>query len=93
MGFFGLGVLFAPAVGPTVGGYLVEYVNWRLIFYINIPVAVLGVVAAAAVLPRFPRKGGQRFDGAGFATVATGSSPCCWRCPRAPPGDGGRTAC
>ena len=72
MGFFGLGVLFAPAVGPTVGGYLVEYVNWRLIFYINIPIAVLGVVAAAAVLPRFPRKGGQRFDGAGFATVATG---------------------
>ena len=72
MGFFGLGVLFAPAVGPTIGGYLVEYVNWRLIFYINIPVAVLGVVAAAAVLPRFPRKGGQRFDGAGFATVATG---------------------
>ncbi len=72
MGFFGLGVLFAPAVGPTVGGYLVEYVNWRLIFYINIPVAVLGVAAAAAVLPRFPRKGGQPFDGAGFATVATG---------------------
>ncbi|HEV7465362.1 MAG TPA: DHA2 family efflux MFS transporter permease subunit, partial [Candidatus Dormibacteraeota bacterium] len=71
MGFFGLGVLFAPAVGPTIGGYLVQYVNWRLIFYINIPIAVLGVVAATAVLPRFPRKSGQRFDTAGFATVAT----------------------
>jgi EmrB/QacA subfamily drug resistance transporter len=71
MGFFGLGVLFAPAVGPTIGGYLVEYVNWRLIFYINIPVAVVGVVAASAVLPRSPRKSGQRFDAAGFATVAT----------------------
>jgi EmrB/QacA subfamily drug resistance transporter len=72
MGFFGLGVLFAPAVGPTIGGYLVQYVNWRLIFYINIPVAVLGVVAAAAVLPSSPRTSGQRFDAAGFATVATG---------------------
>jgi EmrB/QacA subfamily drug resistance transporter len=71
MGFFGLGVLFAPAVGPTIGGYLVEYVDWRLIFYINVPIAVLGVVAAAAILPRFPRSSGQRFDAAGFASVAT----------------------
>jgi EmrB/QacA subfamily drug resistance transporter len=71
MGFFGLGVLFAPAVGPTIGGYLVEYVDWRLIFYINVPIAVFGVVAAAAILPRFPRSSGQRLDAAGFASVAT----------------------
>src|SRR5882757_3225933 len=34
MGIFGIGVSFAPALGPTLGGYLVEYVDWRLIFYI-----------------------------------------------------------
>jgi EmrB/QacA subfamily drug resistance transporter len=72
MGLFGLGVLFAPAIGPTLGGYLVEYVNWRLIFYINIPVGVLGLVAALFVLPRFPTKSGERFDFAGFLTVSVG---------------------
>ncbi|MDT7660098.1 MAG: hypothetical protein QOF38_4813, partial [Pseudonocardiales bacterium] len=37
MGLYGLGIVFAPGVGPTLGGYLVEYVDWRLIFYINVP--------------------------------------------------------
>jgi EmrB/QacA subfamily drug resistance transporter len=72
MGLFGLGVLFAPTVGPTVGGYLVEYVNWRLIFYINVPIGALGLIAALMVLPRFPKIVGQRFDVAGFLTVSTG---------------------
>src|SRR2546429_3223613 len=47
MGMYGLGIVFAPAVGPTLGGYLVEYVDWRLIFFINVPIGVLGAVAAA----------------------------------------------
>ncbi|HEV7466692.1 MAG TPA: DHA2 family efflux MFS transporter permease subunit, partial [Candidatus Dormibacteraeota bacterium] len=72
MGLFGLGVLFAPTVGPTIGGYLVEYVNWRLIFYINVPIGALGLIAALMVLPRFPRVAGQRFDLGGFLTVSTG---------------------
>ena len=33
MGMYGLGIVVAPAVGPTLGGYLVEYVDWRLIFF------------------------------------------------------------
>ncbi|HEY2705331.1 MAG TPA: DHA2 family efflux MFS transporter permease subunit [Candidatus Dormibacteraeota bacterium] len=72
MGLFGLGVLFAPTVGPTVGGYLVEYVNWRLIFYINVPIGALGLMAALMVLPRFPRTVGQRFDVGGFLAISTG---------------------
>ncbi|HEX6492402.1 MAG TPA: DHA2 family efflux MFS transporter permease subunit, partial [Candidatus Dormibacteraeota bacterium] len=72
MGLFGLGVLFAPTVGPTVGGYLVEYVNWRLIFYINVPIGALGLMAALMVLPKFGTKTGVRFDIAGFATVSIG---------------------
>ena len=32
-----------PAIGPTLGGYLVEYVDWRLIFFINVPVGILGI--------------------------------------------------
>jgi EmrB/QacA subfamily drug resistance transporter len=72
MGLYGLGIVVAPAIGPTLGGYLVEYVNWRLIFYINVPVGILGAVAAALVLPRFPRIAGRRFDFLGFVTVASG---------------------
>ena len=72
MGLYGLGVVFAPAIGPTLGGYLVEYVNWRLIFYINVPVGILGAVAAVLVLPRFPRVAGRHFDVWGFLTVAGG---------------------
>ena len=53
MGMYGLGIIVAPALGPALGGYLVEYVNWRLVFYINIPVGVLGVAAAVILLPKF----------------------------------------
>jgi EmrB/QacA subfamily drug resistance transporter len=46
MGMYGLGIIVAPAVGPTLGGYLVEYVDWRLIFFINVPVGVIGTIAS-----------------------------------------------
>jgi EmrB/QacA subfamily drug resistance transporter len=72
MGMYGLGVVFAPAVGPTLGGYLVEYVNWRLIFFVNVPVGILGAIAAALVLPKFPVYPGRRFDVLGFLTIAGG---------------------
>ncbi|HEX6404530.1 MAG TPA: DHA2 family efflux MFS transporter permease subunit [Pseudonocardiaceae bacterium] len=72
MGLYGLGVVFAPAVGPTLGGYLVEYVNWRLIFFINVPIGIIGAVAAVLVLPHFPRLAWRRFDVLGFMTVAGG---------------------
>jgi EmrB/QacA subfamily drug resistance transporter len=72
MGMYGLGIIVAPAVGPTLGGYLVEYVDWRLIFFINVPVGVLGTVAALFALPRFPGHDAGRFDVFGFLAVATG---------------------
>jgi EmrB/QacA subfamily drug resistance transporter len=72
MGLYGLGVVFAPAIGPSLGGYLVEYVDWRLIFYINVPIGILGAVAAVLVLPSFPRRVGQPFDALGFVTIAGG---------------------
>jgi len=62
----------STAVGPTLGGYLVEYVNWRLIFFINVPIGIIGAVAAVLVLPHFPRLAWRRFDVLGFMTVAGG---------------------
>ncbi len=74
MGIYGLGVVFAPAAGPTLGGFLVEYLDWRWIFFINIPVCLLGALAAFLVLTEFPLPPKRTFDVWGFVTVATGLS-------------------
>jgi len=72
MGLYGLGVVGAPAIGPTLGGYLVEYENWRLIFFINVPIGILGALAAVLVLQRLPRVAGRPFDVLGFLSVGGG---------------------
>lgn len=74
MGVFGLGIVFAPATGPVLGGYLVQYIDWRLVFYINVPIGLLGALAAHFGLPKMPRTVAKPFDLAGFATVAVGLS-------------------
>ncbi len=43
MGMFGLGVVVAPVLGPTLGGYLTDSFSWRWAFYINIPIGVLAI--------------------------------------------------
>ena len=72
MGMYGLGVVFAPAVGPTLGGWLVQYVDWRLIFYINVPVGILGGIAAFIVFPRIHPTSWPKFDLWGFLAVGYG---------------------
>ncbi|MFN8524246.1 MAG: DHA2 family efflux MFS transporter permease subunit [Chloroflexota bacterium] len=72
MGVFGLPVLVAPMVGPIIGGYLVEFLNWRLIFGLGVPIGILSVLVGAAVLrPSAPREG-SRFDGVGFTLIGVG---------------------
>ena len=72
MGMYGLGIVVAPAIGPTLGGYLVEYVDWRMIFFINVPVGILGTIAAVIRLTKFRPTPVGRFDFLGFLAVATG---------------------
>jgi EmrB/QacA subfamily drug resistance transporter len=69
MGIYGIGVAFAPAVGPTLGGYLVEYVDWRLIFYINAPIGIIGAAAAYFLLPKSPATSKRTLDWWGFGTI------------------------
>ncbi len=52
MGVFGLGVSFAPALGPLLGGFITEILNWRWIFYINVPIGILNFLAALLFLPK-----------------------------------------
>jgi EmrB/QacA subfamily drug resistance transporter len=72
MGMYGLGMVVAPAIGPSLGGYLVEYVNWRLIFFVNVPVGLLGALAALVVLPPLTASAARRFDLLGFLCIAGG---------------------
>jgi DHA2 family multidrug resistance protein len=51
MGVFALGVAFAPAVGPTLGGYLAENFGWRSLFFVNVPVGVLLLIFGLLLLP------------------------------------------
>jgi DHA2 family multidrug resistance protein len=44
-------VSFAPSIGPTLGGYITEYLDWRWVFFINIPFGVLTVISALFFLP------------------------------------------
>src|SRR5699024_2390023 len=46
MGLFGLVIAFAPAIGPTLSGFLVDQFPWRSVFYVILPIAVLDIIAA-----------------------------------------------
>jgi EmrB/QacA subfamily drug resistance transporter len=72
MGIFGFGTIFAPAIGPALGGFLVQYSSWRLIYFINVPIGIAGAMLSYRLLPRFARTLGQRFDPAGWVTIAVG---------------------
>ena len=70
MGVYGIAATFGPAVGPTLGGYLTEHFSWKFAFYINVPVGILGVILAVAILPPGKTRKGIRFDQWGFLTMA-----------------------
>ncbi|MDT7692304.1 MAG: hypothetical protein QOI75_1671, partial [Pseudonocardiales bacterium] len=72
MGIYGLGVVVGPAIGPTLGGYLVEYIDWRLIFYINVPVGILGAILGYLLLPRVGEISKRPLDWWGFLTIGAG---------------------
>ncbi len=54
MGIYAMGVSFAPSLGPTIGGWITEHLDWRWVFYINLPTGALNLVAAAFFLPKMP---------------------------------------
>ena len=72
MGFFGVPALLAPAIGPTLGGYLVTFVGWQAIFYINVPVGIVAIVLSALLIREYRPEGQTRFDVVGFIFVALG---------------------
>ncbi|MBS0506577.1 MAG: multidrug transporter subunit MdtD [Proteobacteria bacterium] len=64
--------LVGPLIGPTLGGWLVEYASWHWIFWVNVPVGVLGLVAARRFMPGGDLLAQRGFDGVGYALLAVG---------------------
>jgi MFS transporter, DHA2 family, multidrug resistance protein len=73
MAAFGLGVVLAPVLGPTLGGWLTDSFSWRYAFYINIPFGILAVFLISRFLhdpPYIKNATVGRFDGLGFGLLA-----------------------
>jgi DHA2 family multidrug resistance protein len=72
MALWGMAAVMGSFVGPTLGGYVTEYMSWRYIFYINVPFGVLALAGAAAFLPETKRDPGRRLDWFGFLSLSLG---------------------
>lgn len=72
MSFVALPGLIGPLIGPTLGGWLVEYTTWHWIFLINLPVGVAGGVATLALMPEGVRGVSRRFDLSGYLMLSFG---------------------
>jgi DHA2 family multidrug resistance protein len=57
MAMWGVGVMVGPILGPTLGGWLTEYYNWRWVFYINLPFGMLAWLGLARLRAETPRTG------------------------------------
>ena len=75
---YGLAVVVAPAIGPTLGGYITDNFNWRWIFFLNVPICLLSLYLTHRIVEDPPyvkkeveqsKKGGIRLDLLGFALV------------------------
>jgi DHA2 family multidrug resistance protein len=77
MGVFGMGVVVAPIVGPTLGGWLSDNFSWRWIFFINVPIGLLSVFLTSLLIQDPPylvrrRLGEVRIDYLGLGLISLG---------------------
>jgi len=72
MAVYSMGVVLAPAIGPILGGWLTDHYGWPWIYYINVPVSIVGMLMVGAFVhdPPYLRRGVKRVDWTGIALLA-----------------------
>ena len=70
MAYLTVPALIGPVLGPPVGGFITTYLNWRWIFWINLPIGVLGVALATWLIPDVAEEGAAPLDVRGFLLSA-----------------------
>jgi MFS transporter, DHA2 family, multidrug resistance protein len=70
MALWGMGIMVGPILGPTLGGYLTEYANWRWVFFINLPVGILATTLILGFVPETKKRGDVPFDFHGFLLLS-----------------------
>jgi MFS transporter, DHA2 family, multidrug resistance protein len=69
MALFGLGVMVGPILGPVLGGWLTQNYSWRWVFYINLPIGIVGMLGMLAFMPETKRSA-EKLDWFGFGTLS-----------------------
>lgn len=72
MGYWGIVGMFGPALGPTIGGYIIANMDWGMMFLVNVPLGILGIAIASYSLENSPTKPFKRFDIVGFISSVIG---------------------
>src|SRR5438132_9766560 len=74
MGFWGLGIVVAPILGPVLGGWLTDTYSWRWVFYINVPVGITSLIMTKMYIfdPPYLRAGTRSIDYWGIGMLAVG---------------------
>ncbi len=72
LGIYGTAVSIGIVIGPTLGGLLIDAFSWRWIFFVNLPVGIIGTLMAIRYIPAIKPRGGQRFDIWGSLTLVAG---------------------
>lgn len=72
MAIWGVGVMLGPILGPSLGGWLTEYYNWRWVFYINLPFGILAFLGIMSFVKETKLVENRQFDLLGFAFLSVG---------------------
>ncbi len=74
MALWSMGIIAAPVLGPTLGGWITDNYSWRWVFYINLPIGIMSLILISAFIvdPPYLKRGTMRVDGWGLGMLAIG---------------------
>ena len=70
LGFWSIAAATSVSFGPLIGGYLIDHFSWHTIFYVNVPVGIVGIVATTVIQREYKTEHTRSFDFVGFVSMA-----------------------